>query len=415
MKLLCISARLALFLLGCATSSLIANDLDGAAGRLFAVDLESRSFELLKETEYDPKTDIGKSRFTVFWSEDVEIVRLGERKDFEGVPSPIPATFRGIFEADAKALEAGKAFVARVVTLFEGIDPPLAEDSRYTVTGDFRPDSSSLRSGTVEIDGKPVKVSLRDRNWRIFYQKRIQPVDLKKGFWSVTVYGADDREGRFVAHRLNVAPVPDPRLTDDPNLPRVLVIGDSISMNYHGAAKEALAGVANYHRIQGNGFSVIHGVNNAELWLGNYKEEGFGWDVILFNHGLHDLKQSYDKATDTFGAYAVPLDDYKANLEKLIGTLKKTGARLVWTTTTPIPKDNKSQYARRKGASKLFNAAALEVIRQHPEIIINDLYGLVDGSPEFDDWRKGSDVHFYQDDERKLIGAAVAAAVRRAL
>ena len=229
------------------------------------------------------------------------------------------------------------------------------------------------------------------------------------------MHGAEDAQGRFVASRLDVEPLPDPRLTDDSNLPRVLVIGDSISMNYHDAAKEALKGVANYHRIEGNGFSVQHGVDNAELWLGNYFEKGFQWDVILFNHGLHDLKQAYDKGTDTFGAYAVPLDEYQAGLHKLIGILKQTGAELVWTTTTPIPNHNKGRYARRKGAAKLYNEAAMEVIRQYPEVAMNDLYALVDGSSQFDNWRKGKDVHFYKEEERELLGGAVAAAVRTAL
>lgn len=208
---------------------------------------------------------------------------------------------------------------------------------------------------------------------------------------------------------------PAPRASDDPKLPRVLVIGDSISMNYHEAAKSALAGLANYHRNEGNCFSTEHGVQNMELWLGNYREKGFHWDVIQFNHGLHDLKQPYDAATDTWGDYAVPLADYQANLEKEIAILRKTGAKLIWCSTTPVQNDNKSTYARRKGASKIFNDAALEVIRRHPAILITDLHALVDASPVFDNWRKAKDVHFYQIEEQKVLAEAVAATVRKAL
>jgi len=404
-----------LCLLGAPTNFLNASGLDGASGRLFKPDLDSRSFEFLTETAYDPKTDIGQSRFTVHWAEDAEIVRVGELKDFSTVSGPIAANFRGIRAADAEALKSGEPFVARVATLFEGIDPPETEDNRNEMAGVFRPDPNRLRAGTIEVDGEPVAVSLRDRHWRIFYRKRLEPNKLTEGFWSVTVHGAEDASGRFVADRLEVESLPDPRLTDDPELPRVLVIGDSISMNYHDAAKEALEGIANYHRIEGNGFSVKHGVDNAELWLGNYFEPGFQWDVILFNHGLHDLKQTYDPETDSFGHYAVPINAYKAGLEKLIGILKQTGAELVWTTTTPIPNDNKSRYARRKGAARAFNDAAMEVMRQHPEILINDLYEVVDESPVFDDWREGTDVHFYREAERQLLGEAVADAVKKAL
>jgi pimeloyl-ACP methyl ester carboxylesterase len=202
---------------------------------------------------------------------------------------------------------------------------------------------------------------------------------------------------------------------DDLKLPRVLVIGDSISMNYHDAAKAALAGVANYHRNEGNAASSEHGVRNTELWLGDFREKGFHWDVIQFNHGLHDLKQSYDAKTDSWGEYSVPLATYQANLEKQIAILRKTGARLIWCSTTPVPNHNKGTYARRKGASADFNAAALEVIGRHPDILVTDLHAVVDGSPVFDNWRKQNDVHFYQKAEQEALGKAVAATIRKVL
>lgn len=416
MKILsAIASLLAPCLAAIASGAEPGSGLDGATGHLFKVNTEERTFELLKETEYDPKTDNGRSRFTVHWADDVMIVETAEKKSFEGTQGPVLVTFQGIDDANSKALAARQPFVARVVTLLDGVDHPegIGGDDR-TITGWFTPEPGAARAGTVRIDGKPVKVSLRNRNWRIFHHKRLQPADLAKGFWSATLHGKDEG-GRFMATSMEVAPLPDPRLTDDPKLPRVLVIGDSISMNYHDAAKAALAGVANYHRNEGNSMSSLHGVRNAELWLGNFREPGFQWDVILFNHGLHDLKQTYDKATDRFGVYSVPPDEYKASLEKLIGILERTGATLVWTSTTPVPNDNKSQYARRKGAAREYNAAAMEVMRRHPEILINDLFQVVDGSPVFGNWRKGIEVHFYQDSERKLLGGAVASAVRKAL
>lgn len=210
-------------------------------------------------------------------------------------------------------------------------------------------------------------------------------------------------------------PLPDPHLTDDPGLPRVLVIGDSISMNYHDAAKAALKGVANYHRIEGNAASSAHGVLNTELWLGDYHQRGLHWDVIQFNHGLHDLKQAYDAKTGTWGGYNVPLPAYQANLDKQIAILRGTGARLIWCSTTPVPNDNKGSFARRKGAAAEFNAAALEVMRRHPDILVTDLHAVVDGSPVFDNWRRRNDVHFHQIEERQALGEAVAAGIRKAL
>lgn len=81
---------------------------------------------------------------------------------------------------------------------------------------------------------------------------------------------------------------PDPAMaviTDDPKLPRVLLIGDSISIGYTVPVREQLAGKANVHRILTNGGPTSNGVANLAKWLGTGK-----WDVIHFNWGLHDLK-----------------------------------------------------------------------------------------------------------------------------
>src|SRR5581483_1704324 len=80
----------------------------------------------------------------------------------------------------------------------------------------------------------------------------------------------------------------DPSLspvTDDPMKPRVLLIGDSISMGYTLPVRKLLADRANVHRIPENGGPTTTGLKNIEKWLGDDK-----WDVIHFNWGLHDLK-----------------------------------------------------------------------------------------------------------------------------
>jgi hypothetical protein len=70
---------------------------------------------------------------------------------------------------------------------------------------------------------------------------------------------------------------------DDPELPRVLLIGDSVSRGYTQAARNALAGKANVHRAPANCGPTASGLKNMEAWLGDGK-----WDVIHFNFGIHD-------------------------------------------------------------------------------------------------------------------------------
>lgn len=390
--------------------------LDGATGHIFKFDEGKKTFELLKETEYDPTTETARSRFTVHWTDETEVREISSRNSFAGLGPQLLVTFEGIDDRNAKALAEGKPFLARAATVYRGVSiPDLPEDGQRRISGRFTPDPGKVSTGgTIRVRSKQVKVSLRPNVGTITVHQNATPADLAKGFWQTTIRGAET-DGRFVIRSMTATPLPDPLATDDPKLPRVLIIGDSISMNYFEAAKAELKGIANLHRNEGNAGPSTRGVLNTELWLGNFTEKGRHWDVIQFNHGLHDLKQTYDAKTETWGEYSVPMENYKMNLEKQIAILKKTGAKLIWCATTPVPNSNKGQYARRKGACVDFNKAALEVMAKHPEIQINDLHAAVTGSPVFDNWRKTIDVHFYKEEECAALGKAVADAVRSAL
>ena len=142
---------------------------------------------------------------------------------------------------------------------------------------------------------------------------------------------------------------PDPAfapVTDDPKLPRVLLIGDSISVGYTLPVRALLQGKANVHRILENGGSTSRGLEKLQSWLGDGK-----WDVIHFNWGLHDLKYMDDKGkyvTPDQGKQVAPLPEYESNLRKLVARMKATGAKLIWATITPIP-DGELQPGRKFG------------------------------------------------------------------
>src|ERR1700736_5093714 len=101
-------------------------------------------------------------------------------------------------------------------------------------------------------------------------------------------------------------------IQDAPGLPRVLLIGDSISIGYTEPVRTILTGKANVQRIPENGAATLTGVKNLDQWLGTAK-----WDVIHFNFGLHDLKQMDD------GKHQVSLPDYETNLRTIVKRLRK--------------------------------------------------------------------------------------------
>lgn len=162
----------------------------------------------------------------------------------------------------------------------------------------------------------------------------------------------------------------DPEI--DPNLPNVLLIGDSISMGYMIPARNALKGKANVFRPKTNCGPTTKGVAEIEQWLGDRK-----WDLIHFNHGLHDLKYMGPKGQNLADPEAegshqqVPMDEYKKNLRTIAERLKRTGAVVIWRETTPVPEGSKG---RVPGDSVKYNAAAAEVIKEIGGIATDPFY-----------------------------------------
>ena len=180
---------------------------------------------------------------------------------------------------------------------------------------------------------------------------------------------------------------------DDPALPRVLLIGDSISMGYTVPVRKLLKGQANIHRIPANGQTTTHTLANLDKWLGPKS-----WDVIHFNCGLHDLTVSSE----------VELSQYEKNIEQLVQRLKATGAKLIWASTTPVPEGAKNQIL---GRDVRYNQVA-ERVMEHHGIPINDLYNFA--LPRLKEIQKPANIHFTQHGSR-VLASEVAKHIRAAL
>lgn len=389
--------------------------LNGAEGKVFDVNLKDKSFRFLKQdVSYDPKTGEGTAWYTVHWEDGATFRQCENRVNFsEANKEPVIAEFTGLDDANAKALREGTAFRADNMVLRPDLKEGsgIAADGR-SVVGWFTPRVAPFsRDGILKLGDREIKAGAKYGGIRITMQQVLTAKDMAKGFWKATLT-VRETSGEFVATHIQLEPLQNPLAVDDPKLPRVLSVGDSVSMNYEQAARDALKGVANYHHIEDNCWSTVRGKAFMAYWLGDYTRKGLGWDVILFNSGLHDLKQQ-----NLGGPFAVSIPDYKKNLRKEIEIMQKTGAKLIWVTTTPVPNDVESpEYGNRtKGSEKVFNQAAAEVLRDYPEIQVCDLAKVVNESSVFDPWRKGRDVHYWSAGEQAVLGKAIANAVRHAL
>jgi hypothetical protein len=171
-------------------------------------------------------------------------------------------------------------------------------------------------------------------------------------------------------------------------LPRVLILGDSISLGYTPFVKQHLMGKAEVLRPRENCQHTGYGLTRIKTWLGDGK-----WDVIHFNWGIWDThmldsenRLVRDESQGELHIRHTP-QQYRDNLVKLIEAMEKTGAKLVWASTTPIM----SRTGQRFEDIKVLNAVAAEVMKER-KIAIDDLYSHV--LPNVKQWQSGDKVHF---------------------
>src|SRR4051812_36362010 len=168
-------------------------------------------------------------------------------------------------------------------------------------------------------------------------------------------------------------------------LPRVLILGDSISLGYTELVRKELQGTADVHRPKENCQHTAYGLTRIKAWVGEEK-----WDVIHFNWGIWDTHMLSEKGAlisneakfDGVMHLRHTPEKYRENLVKLVLAMEKTGARLIWASTTPIM----SRTGQRFDDIKKFNAVA-EGVTKERKIAINDLYTFV--LPNAKVWQSG--------------------------
>ena len=133
-------------------------------------------------------------------------------------------------------------------------------------------------------------------------------------------------------------------------------------MGYTEPVTKLLAGKADVHRIGENGGPTSNGVAHLNQLPAGH------WDVITFNYGLHDMK------LDT-GSHQVEIPQYEANLKIIVDALRRTGAKLIWVTTTPVP-TGKLSPQRERADPPLYNEAAARALQGKVDAVC-DLYTAV--------------------------------------
>lgn len=192
--------------------------------------------------------------------------------------------------------------------------------------------------------------------------------------------------------------------------PKVLIIGDSISLGYTPHVVQLMKDRAVVKHNPGNAQHTGTGLQKIDNWLGDTD-----WDVIHFNWGLWDLcyrhpeSKNQGRRDKERGSLTTSIEDFEANLEKLVVRLKRTNATLIWGNITVIPE---GEAGRKIGDDLRYNEVAARVMTKYG-ITTNDLNRLSRTIPA-DLFTKPGDVHFKPDGYR-MLAAQVVATIDQAL
>ncbi|MDR1281235.1 MAG: SGNH/GDSL hydrolase family protein [Opitutaceae bacterium] len=198
------------------------------------------------------------------------------------------------------------------------------------------------------------------------------------------------------------------QVVEVPGLPRVLIIGDSISIGYTHRARKRLEGVAVVRRPPTNCGSTTTGLENIDQWLGRKR-----WHVIHFNWGLHDLRYRNPRKQSTIEGLKqnVPLAEYEKNLRELVAKIKATSDVQIFATTTPIPEKQKQTEIRIQADVDSYNETALRVMKE-ADVLIDDLNAVAKGREA--ELMPPDDIHFSQAGY-EVLADAVAASIKKAI
>jgi lysophospholipase L1-like esterase len=184
---------------------------------------------------------------------------------------------------------------------------------------------------------------------------------------------------------------------NETNLPRVLLIGDSITRAYYPAVETNLGGRAYVARLATSRFisdPVL--LQEIALVLDNTK-----FDIIHFNNGMHGWQHTEE--------------EYREAFPKFLATIRShaPSAKLIWANTTGLKEsktpsaEDKSQSSDERVAAR--NAIALGFVKKQ-NIPVDDLNSLVKGHPEY----HSDNVHF-NDQGIALQAAQVAGHLEKLL
>lgn len=385
--------------------------IEGNIAVIQGSDLEEWKIHLNTETFIGPytngrpKIDWGKGHLT----KKLQMTAVdGDSKKDVIVRTQLPGRIKSIISAYPRGFDPSKAsnnLGAMIVFGCEPVELHLPTKAERWLAANI----VSGQGATLVLDvggGKTSKGSFDMRHCMI---AGLSKKDLKPFVQDLIINGRRKGEREIEATHVAIVEEFDRPKVDDPKLPRCLFIGDSISINYNKALRGSLKGKVNLHHPATNCGPSGYGVSHLHRWMGCFTEAGRGWDVITFNFG------HWNSGADK--------DVYLNDLRTVIKAFQKTGAKLIWVTTAPVPygfnipdispgpadkpvvSEDKYDsirfyqdrpYGRIPGRMKLQNEWVTELLKEFPDVMVCDQWQMIKNAEDgfFKPWWYSKNVHF---------------------
>ncbi len=192
--------------------------------------------------------------------------------------------------------------------------------------------------------------------------------------------------------------------------PLVILLGDSIRMNYQKAVTDQLTGKAAVWAPKENCAHTAFTLENLAKWL-----TGRSPQVVHINVGLHDMYLSAKT-----GQTRHTLATYEKNLRAIFTKLRNlTDAKIIFALTTAVIEDRQAKskgyqrVVRRNTDVDRFNAKAREIAQEFG-IAVNDLNTFMKKSGPEKILRESDGIHL-SPDGCLMIGGKVAEAIVKQL
>ncbi|MAX25666.1 MAG: hypothetical protein CMJ19_14295 [Phycisphaeraceae bacterium] len=184
--------------------------------------------------------------------------------------------------------------------------------------------------------------------------------------------------------------------TERTDLPRVLLIGDSIVAGYGPLVAERLADVATV-----GFFSTSICVGDPAIYRQlNLAFAGYQFEVVHFNNGLHGF-------TTTEPDYAVGLEDFLDAIDELA-----PNAKHIWRNSTPITvKGEPDKLDPEKNPRVLERNRLATDIMTRRQIPVDDLYSIAASDPAY----ANGDGYHYSQQGNEALADHVTEVIKKAL